>query len=95
MSLDIQMSENESVSLSRKYFIQLIKFLKILNENNHSQIIEFLEIPLSIKGYGHVKEKSMDKAELDWEPNFEKIINNKTLKKLVNKILINFLCLFS
>ena len=53
-----------------------------LNENNHSQIIEFLEIPLSIKGYGHVKEKSMDKAELDWEPNFEKIIKNKTLKRV-------------
>jgi len=24
----------------------------------------------------------MDKAELDWKTNFEKIINNKTLKKV-------------
>ena len=68
--------------LVQKILYTVDKISELLNENNHSQIIEFLEIPLSIKGYGHVKEKSMDKAELDWEPNFEKIIKNKTLKKV-------------
>ena len=68
--------------LVQKILYTVDQISEILNENNHSQIIEFLEIPLSIKGYGHVKEKSMDKAELDWEPNLEKIINNKTLKKV-------------
>ena len=68
--------------LVQKILYTVDKISENLNENNHSQIIEFLEIPLSIKGYGHVKEKSMDKAELNWEPNFEKIINNKTLKKV-------------
>jgi len=68
--------------LVQKILYTVDKISENLNENNHSQIIEFLEIPLSIKGYGHVKEKSMDRAELDWEPNFEKIIKNKTLKKV-------------
>ncbi len=68
--------------LVQKILYTVDKISENLNENNHSQIIEFLEIPLSIKGYGHVKEKSMDRAELDWESNFEKIINNKTLKKV-------------
>ena len=68
--------------LVQKILYTVDQIYENLNENNHSQIIEFLEIPLSIKGYGHVKEKSMDKAELDWKTNFEKIINNKTLKKV-------------
>ena len=68
--------------LVQKILYTVDKISENLNENNHPQIIEFLEIPLSIKGYGHVKEKSMDRAELDWESNFEKIINNKTLKKV-------------
>ena len=68
--------------LVQKILYTVDQIYENLNENNHSQIIEFLEIPLSIKGYGHVKEKSMDKAELDWKINFEKIINNKSLKKV-------------
>ena len=68
--------------LVQKILYTVDQIFENLNENNHSQIIEFLEIPLSIKGYGHVKAKSMDKAELDWKTNFEKIINNKTLKKV-------------
>ena len=68
--------------LVQKILYTVDQIYENLNENNHSQIIEFLEIPLSIKGYGHVKEKSMDKAELDWKTNFDKIINNKTLKKV-------------
>ena len=68
--------------LAQKIMDTIIAFTKNLDQNNHKKILDFLEIPLSIKGYGHVKEKSMDKAELDWEPNFEKIIKNKTLKKV-------------
>jgi hypothetical protein len=39
---------------------------------------------LSIKGYGHVKEKNMDEAEAKWDPTLDKIISNNKLKKLAS-----------
>jgi hypothetical protein len=59
------------------------KISEVLNEENHNKIIDFLDIPLSIKGYGHVKEKNMDEAEAKWDPALDKISNNK-LKKLAS-----------
>ena len=49
--------------------------------NNHKKIIDFLEIPLSIKGYGHVKEKNMKIAYTQWDNSLEKLTNSKNLKK--------------
>jgi len=68
--------------LIQKIIYTIDSISEILNENNHSKIIEFLDIPLSIKGYGHVKEKNMDNAELKWDPALDKIINNHNLKKV-------------
>ena len=44
---------------------------------HHKRILDFLEIPLSIKGYGHVKEKNMKIAETKWDTSLEKIINSR------------------
>ena len=68
--------------LIQKIIYTIDSISEILNENNHTKIIEFLDIPLSIKGYGHVKEKNMDNAELKWDPALDKIINNHNLKKV-------------
>ena len=40
------------------------------------------DIPLSIKGYGHVKEKNIKIAEQKWDKSFDKILNNQSLKKV-------------
>jgi len=69
-------------ALARKTIKTVNKISDILNENNYNKIIEFLDIPLSIKGYGHVKEKNMNIAEKKWDIAFEKIINKKSLKKV-------------
>ena len=69
-------------ALVRKTIKTVNKISDILNENNYNKIIEFLDIPLSIKGYGHVKEKNMNIAEKKWDIAFDKIINNKSLKKV-------------
>ena len=69
-------------ALARKTIKTVNKISDILNENNYNKIIEFLDIPLSIKGYGHVKEKNMNIAEKKWDIAFEKITDNKSLKKV-------------
>ena len=53
-----------------------------LNENNYEKFIDFLDIPLSIKGYGHVKEKNMINAENKWDKTLNKILVEKDLKKV-------------
>lgn len=67
-----------------KIFFTVEKISEVLDESNHNKIIEFLDIPLSIKGYGHVKEKNMDEAEEKWNPTLDKIISNNKLKKLAS-----------
>ena len=59
----------------------IIAITKNLDQNNRKKILEFLEIPLSIKGYGHVKEKNMKIAESKWDISLDKIIKNVDLKK--------------
>ena len=46
-------------ALVQKTINTIHKISEIVDINNHKKIIDFLEIPLSIKGYGHVKEKNM------------------------------------
>ena len=58
------------------------KISEILNDNNYKKIIEFLDIPLSIKGYGHVKEKNINIAEEKWDKSFDKILTDQNLKKV-------------
>ena len=40
------------------------------------------DIPLSIKGYGHVKEKNIINAENKWDKTLNKILVEKDLKKV-------------
>ena len=58
------------------------KISKNLNENNYEKFVDFLDIPLSIKGYGHVKEKNMINAENKWDKTLNKILVEKDLKKV-------------
>ena len=67
--------------LAQKIMDTIIVFTKNLDQNNHKKILDFLEIPLSIKGYGHVKEKNMKLAETKWDKSLEKIIKSTSLKK--------------
>jgi indolepyruvate ferredoxin oxidoreductase len=67
--------------LAQKIMNTIIAITENLDQNNHKRILDFLEIPLSIKGYGHVKEKNMKIAETKWDKSLEKIINSRNLKK--------------
>ena len=69
-------------ALAQKTITTINKISEILNDNNYKKIIEFLDIPLSIKGYGHVKEKNIKIAEEKWDKSFDKILNNQNLKKV-------------
>ncbi len=69
-------------ALAKKTITTIDKISEILNDNNYKKIIEFLDIPLSIKGYGHVKEKNIKIAEQKWDKSFDKILNNQSLKKV-------------
>ena len=68
-------------ALVQKIIKTIVEITKNLDQNNHNKILEFLEIPLSIKGYGHVKEKNMKLAETKWDKSLEKIIKSTSLKK--------------
>ena len=68
-------------ALVQKTINTIHKISEIVDINNHKKIIDFLEIPLSIKGYGHVKEKNMKIAYTQWDNSLEKLTNSKNLKK--------------
>ena len=68
--------------MAKKTITTIDKISEILNDNNYKKIIEFLDIPLSIKGYGHVKEKNIKIAEQKWDESFDKILNDQSLKKV-------------
>ena len=68
-------------ALVQKTINTIHKISEIVDINNHKKIIDFLEIPLSIKGYGHVKEKNMKIADTQWDNSLEKLTNSKNLKK--------------
>ena len=67
--------------LAQKIMNTIIAITENLDQNNHKRVLDFLEIPLSIKGYGHIKEKNMKIAETKWDTSLEKIIKSKDLKK--------------
>ena len=67
--------------LAQKITDTIVAITKNLDQSNHKKILDFLEIPLSIKGYGHVKEKNMKLAETKWDKSLEKIIKSTSLKK--------------
>tara|TARA_B100001093_G_scaffold12105_1_gene11224 strand:- start:30 stop:881 length:852 start_codon:yes stop_codon:yes gene_type:complete len=69
-------------ALVKKTLNTVNKISNNLNENNFQKFIDFLDIPLSIKGYGHVKEKNMISAENKWDKALDKILVEKDLKKV-------------
>ncbi len=69
-------------ALVQKTISTINKISDVLNENNYEKIMDFLDIPLSIKGYGHIKEKNMDIAEAQWDKTLYKLFINKSFKKV-------------
>ena len=69
-------------ALVKKILHTINQISKNLNENNYEKFVDFLDIPLSIKGYGHVKEKNMINAENKWDKTLDKILVEKDLKKV-------------
>jgi indolepyruvate ferredoxin oxidoreductase len=69
-------------ALFKKTINTINKISDNLSENNYEKIIDFLDIPLSIKGYGHVKEKNMIIAEDKWDKTLDKIFVQKDFKKV-------------
>ena len=69
-------------ALVKKTLNTIEKISENLNENNYKKIMDFLDIPLSIKGYGHVKEKNMITAEDKWEKTLDRIFLEKNFKKV-------------
>ena len=68
-------------ALVEKTLTTINKITENIDEHNYKKVIEFLEIPLSIKGYGHVKEKNMKLAETQWEQSLEKLFKDKNFLK--------------
>ncbi|MGI9284701.1 MAG: DUF6537 domain-containing protein, partial [Pseudomonadales bacterium] len=48
--------------LIEKYFDTIDTLLKELNGDNHALAVEIAELPMTIRGYGHVKEENAEKA---------------------------------
>ena len=69
-------------ALVKKTLNTIEKISDNLNENNYKKIMDFLDIPLSIKGYGHVKEKNMITAEDKWDKTLDRIFLKKNFKKV-------------
>ena len=69
-------------ALVKKTMNTIEQISEVIEEYNYKKIIEFLDIPLSIKGYGHIKEKNMNIAEAKWDQALEKLIKRNDLKKV-------------
>ena len=49
-----------------EYTASINKLLETLNANNYSIAVDVARIPEIIKGYGHVKERNVKTARLQW-----------------------------
>ena len=52
-----------------------------LNKANYQLCLEILELPMSYKGYGHVKEKNIKSAKIKLNKLLDKLDHNIDLKK--------------
>ena len=53
-------------ALIGEYTASIDKLLETLNAKNHSIAVDVARIPEIIKGYGHVKERNVKTARLQW-----------------------------
>ena len=53
-------------ALIGEYKASIEKLLKTLNADNHAAALEIARIPELIKGYGHIKERNLQLARLQW-----------------------------
>ena len=53
-------------ALIGEYILSIDTLLKTLNNSNHAVAVEVARIPELIKGYGHVKERNVKTARLQW-----------------------------
>jgi indolepyruvate ferredoxin oxidoreductase len=54
-------------ALIQSYMSSIEEILVSLNLNNHSLAIAFAKVPESIKGFGHVKERNLEAALIQWQ----------------------------
>ena len=53
-------------ALIGEYTTSIETLLKTLNPSNHATAVEVARIPELIKGYGHVKERNVKTARMQW-----------------------------
>ena len=68
-------------SLIKEYETLVPKVLDRLTKENYELCLEILELPLSYKGYGHVKEKNVEKAKLSLKTLLKQLEEFESIKK--------------
>jgi indolepyruvate ferredoxin oxidoreductase len=68
-------------SLIKEYETLVPKVLDRLTKENYELCLEILELPLSYKGYGHVKEKNVEKEKLRLEKLLKQLEEFESIKK--------------
>ena len=61
-------------ALIGEYQSSMSVILSQLNTNNHSLAVDVARIPEQIKGYGHVKERNLKAARLQWSALMAKLV---------------------
>jgi len=54
-------------ALIGEYMAMVESLLASLNADNHARVVEIARVPENIKGFGHVKERSLAAARLQWK----------------------------
>jgi len=68
-------------SLIKEYETLVPKVLDRLTKENYELCLDIFELPLSYKGYGHVKEKNVEKAKLRLKTLFKQLEEFESIKK--------------
>ncbi|MCC3860515.1 indolepyruvate ferredoxin oxidoreductase family protein [Pseudemcibacter aquimaris] len=68
-------------ALITEYEEIVTKTLDRLNQSNYQQCLEILSVPLSYKGYGHVKEKNVANGKVRQEKLLKQLENPQDLKQ--------------
>jgi indolepyruvate ferredoxin oxidoreductase len=54
-------------ALIQQYTSSIQGVLNSLTENNHALAVTFAKVPEQIKGFGHVKERNLEAALIQWK----------------------------
>jgi indolepyruvate ferredoxin oxidoreductase len=58
-------------ALIQEYIDSVTEVLASLNIENHSIAVQLANVPDQIKGFGHVKERHIEAAMLQWQNNMD------------------------